>query len=146
MKKIKNRTLITGNLEVHGMEKKQLWGVVILILAAIFLVGTIFEVLVFRDNEKQHEENKETPFYEDSDEAKDNEDTIETQKMFAGICGTCFVVFLVAGLLLFILGNKAPQPGYQQSPPGYQPPYQAPPSYPPPQQPPNQPPNQPPPY
>lgn len=127
--------MIIDNLEVYGMERKQLWGVVILILAAIFLVGTIFEVLVFRDNEKQHEENKETPFYEDSDEAKDNEDTIETQKMFAGICCTGFVVLLAVGLLLFILGNKPSQP-----------PYQAPPSYQPPQQPPYQPPNQPPPY
>ena len=84
------------------MNKKQSYGVVIIIVSIIFLVGAVIDAFLASHNEQVYEENKIQGI-----EDRELKETIDFQWKTAIVCSFSFVIFFIGGAFFFITsGNK----------------------------------------
>jgi len=101
------------------MNKKKL-GIVFLVLAIIFMAGTVFMVWRVQTNQETFDDNKKLAGYEDSPEGKDDQDQLDSQTMIRNVCGVFFIILLIIGLILFMKGKQDVSPAAATPPAGYQ--------------------------
>ncbi len=101
------------------MNTKQSIGMVLIILSILLLVGTIYQFIVVTNNENTYEERKALLgfLYTDSEDGKNDRETIDSQWEMVGWCGVSFFILLIIGIALFISGaDKYPKQYIPQRP------------------------------